>query len=156
MINIKARIKTLAVAMGGMTLSIFAQHSESATPQNRLVIAKNLEDIITLDPAEAYENTVSEILNNSYSRLVRRDPKNPEIINGDVASSWKVSGDGKTFTFDIRNDGRFPSGRIITPDDVVYSIQRVVLLNKTPSFLLKTFGWDENNIQQNVFIEGDT
>ncbi|MBY4954564.1 ABC transporter substrate-binding protein [Pantoea sp. DY-17] len=147
--------KPLALILAGITASLFSSWVQSATPPDTLVVAKNIEDVITLDPAEAYENSTSEILNNAYSRLVRRDPKNPATIEGDVASTWKVSDDGKTFTFTIRPNEHFPSGRAITADDAVYSLRRVILLNKTPSFLLKTFGWDSKNILQNVYSDGN-
>ena len=44
------------------------------TPKDTLVIAKNIADIVSLDPAEAYEPSGGEILNNTYQRLFSYDP----------------------------------------------------------------------------------
>lgn len=142
--------KKQALAILVMSYDAMAGLAHAATPENALVVAKNLEDVITLDPAEAYENTTGEIINNSYSRLVHRDKTDATKIVGDVAQSWAVSDDGKTYTFTLNPNEYFPSGRKISADDVVYSLQRVILLNKTPAFLLRNFGWNKDNIQKNV------
>lgn len=120
----------------------------SFAASDTLVVAKNLEDVLTLDPAEAYENTTGEMLNNAYSRLVRRNPEKPSEVIGDVADRWEASSDGVTYTFHIREHQRFPDGRQVTAQDAAYSLQRVVKLNKTPSFLFGQFGWTAANIDQ--------
>src|SRR5262245_11551993 len=43
-----------------------------------------------------------------------------------LAKSWTISEDGKTYTFKLRDDVTFCSGKKFTADDVVYSIQRMV------------------------------
>lgn len=43
-----------------------------------------------------------------------------------LAESWTVSPDGKLYTFKLRQDVTFCSGKKLTADDVVYSIMRVV------------------------------
>ena len=43
-----------------------------------------------------------------------------------LAESWKVSEDGKTYTFKLRQDVTFCSGKKMTAEDVVYSFKRVV------------------------------
>lgn len=117
----------------------------SLAASDTLVVAKNLEDVLTLDPAEAYENTTGEMLNNAYARLVKRHPAKSSEVVGDVADHWEAKGDGVTFTFHIRQQQHFPDGRQVTAEDVAYSLQRVVKLNKTPSFLFAQFGWTPAN-----------
>ncbi|MGE0718121.1 MAG: ABC transporter substrate-binding protein, partial [Alphaproteobacteria bacterium] len=43
-----------------------------------------------------------------------------------LAKSWSVSPDGKTYTFNLRDDVKFCDGRGMVADDVVYSIKRWV------------------------------
>jgi peptide/nickel transport system substrate-binding protein len=43
-----------------------------------------------------------------------------------LAKSWTISEDGKTYTFRLRDDVTFCSGRKFTAADVVYSVKRVV------------------------------
>ncbi|MBL8346219.1 MAG: hypothetical protein JNN03_12315, partial [Rubrivivax sp.] len=46
---------------------------QAATPKDTLVIAMAFDDIITLDPAEAFEISAGEIMGNCYERLIRYD-----------------------------------------------------------------------------------
>jgi peptide/nickel transport system substrate-binding protein len=43
-----------------------------------------------------------------------------------LAQSWTISEDGKTYTFKLRDDVTFCSGKKMTAADVVYSVKRVV------------------------------
>jgi peptide/nickel transport system substrate-binding protein len=43
-----------------------------------------------------------------------------------LAKSWNVSPDGKTYTFDVRQDVKFCDGRPMSAEDVVYSLKRWV------------------------------
>ena len=43
-----------------------------------------------------------------------------------LATSWTISEDGKLYTFKLRDDVTFCSGKKMTSADVVYSVQRMV------------------------------
>ena len=60
---------------------------------------------------------------------------------------WLPSSDGLNFTFKLRNGLKFESGRPVTADDVVFSLHRVIQLNKAGVFLLGQFGWTKENIE---------
>jgi peptide/nickel transport system substrate-binding protein len=102
------------------------------TPPDTLVQAWAIDDVITLDPAEVFEFTASEVLGNSYQGLVTYDVEDVTDIQGEIAESWEVSEDGRTFTFTIRPGLQFASGNPITAADPVYSLQRAVKLNSRP------------------------
>ena len=125
---------------------------QAATPGNTLVMAKDISDIITLDPAEVFELSGGEITANLYDRLMMFEPENLTKLVGGVAESWKVSDDGKTITFKIRPGLKFHSGNPVTPEDVAYSLQRVVKLNKTPAFIVTQFGWNKDNVDDLVKV----
>jgi peptide/nickel transport system substrate-binding protein len=58
-----------------------------------------------------------------------------------------VSKDGRTFTFHLRHGIKFSSGNQLTADDVVYSFQRVVNLQKDPaSWLITQMGIDSKSV----------
>lgn len=76
----------------------------------------------TLDPAMAQDATSWAYLEQIYGGLVRLD-NNLKVVP-DLASSWTVSDDGRTYTFALRPDAKFQSGRAITAADVKYSIER--------------------------------
>lgn len=43
----------------------------------------------------------------------------------DLASSWNISTDGLTYTFDLRDDASFQDGKPLTADDVAFTIQKI-------------------------------
>ena len=59
------------------------------TPRSVLVMAKALDDLITLDPAEAFEFTGIEILANIYDRPFDPNPEMPAEPKGNLVESWQ-------------------------------------------------------------------
>lgn len=122
----------------------------AATPKGVVVMVKQIDDIISFDPAESYEFSNNEMDANCYRRLVRPDPAKSGELSGDLAESWTVSPDGLTFTFKLKKDAFFATGKPVTAEDVVFSFQRVVLLNKTPGFILTQFGFSKDNVADTI------
>jgi len=127
----------------------------AATPPETLVVAKNIDDIVSLDPAQAYEFTSGEVLANVYDRLVQYDADDITKLAGGLAESWKVSEDGRSIAFTLREGAKFESGNPVRPEDVVFSFRRVVVLNKAPAFILTQLGWTPDNIDEMVRKTGD-
>ena len=75
-----------------------------------------------LNPVLSQQNEVDEdICSLVFSGLVRTSPAGePEP---DLAQSWDVQDDGKTYTFKLRDDVKWHDGYPFTADDVVYTIQ---------------------------------
>ena len=122
----------------------------AATPKDTLVIAFAFDDIISVDPAESFEISGGELLGNTYDRLVRLDVNDPSKLVADVAQSWTVSPDGKTYTFTLKPNLKFASGNPLTAEDVVYSMQRAIALDKSPAFILTQFGFTKDNVKDKV------
>ncbi|MBX6770562.1 MAG: peptide ABC transporter substrate-binding protein [Chloroflexi bacterium] len=78
----------------------------------------------TLDPAVAQDVVSWTYLLQIYSGLVRLDDKLQVVP--DLAQSWTVSPDRRTYTFTLRSDARFQDGRPITAEDVKYSLERAL------------------------------
>ena len=51
-------------------LTLTATPAAAATPKDTLVMANQIDDMITLDPAEVFEFTAAEYAANVYDRLV--------------------------------------------------------------------------------------
>jgi peptide/nickel transport system substrate-binding protein len=128
---------------------------QAATPPDTLVQAWQMDDIISLDPAEIFEFTASELAGNTYERLINYDYKDVSKIYGEVAESWSVSPDGKTFTFKIRQGKKFASGNPLTAEDVAFSLQRAVILDKSPAFILGQFGLTKDNAKEKIKASGN-
>ena len=124
--------------------------SQAATPKDTFVMAKDIADIITMDPAEVFELTTGEIIANIYDRIMMFEPEDLQNLVGGVAESWDISGDGKTITFTVRPGLEFHSGNPVRAEDVAWSLQRVVKLNKTPAFIITQFGWNADNVDSLV------
>nr|MDA3904407.1 ABC transporter substrate-binding protein [Desulfuromusa sp.] len=122
----------------------------ASTPADTLVMANSIDDVITLDPAEIFEFTGAEYAANTYDRLISYDVENVSNIYGVVAESWTISPDGKTYVFKIRKGIQFASGNQLTAKDVVFSLQRVIKLDKSPAFILSQFGFTPENVVENI------
>ena len=133
----------------GVLLST-SPYALAETPKDTLVIAKTIDDIISLDPAEAYEFMGIEVIANTYDRIMRLEPTDITKLVPGIAESYTLSDDGKTFTFKIRPGQKFTSGNPLTAADAVFSLQRVVKLDKTPAFLIGQLGWTKDNVDQMV------
>ena len=61
-----------------------------------------------------------------FDNLVRRDPRDSgKTIIPDLAHSWEISKDGKTYTFFLRKDVQFHDGAEFTADDVKATFDRI-------------------------------
>ncbi len=142
-------LSTLAAA-AATVLATTALPLHAATPKDTLVLAAAFDDIITLDPAESFEISAGELMGNGYDRLLRYDVNDPSKLVADLAKSWSVSADGKTYSFELKPGLKFASGNALTAEDVVFSLQRAVLLDKTPAFILTQFGLSKETVRDKV------
>src|SRR5262249_1483678 len=62
-----------------------------------------------------------------YDNLIRRDPRDSgQSIIPDLAHSWEISKDGKTYTFFLRRGVKFHDGGTLTAEDVKATFQRLI------------------------------
>jgi peptide/nickel transport system substrate-binding protein len=140
------RLKLMATSAMFALMVAAAPQAYAATPADTLVQAWAIDDIITLDPGEAFEISTAEVTANTYSKLVALDPADTSKIVSDIAESWDVSEDGLTYTFKLKPGLTFASGNPITAEDVAFSFERVIKLDKSPAFLLTQFGLTGDNV----------
>lgn len=125
------------------------------TPKDTLVQAWQIDDIISLDPAEIFEFSAAEYQAQVYERLIGYDVKDVSKILPGIAESWTVSDDGLTYTFKIRDGVKFHSGNPLTAQDAAWSLRRAVKLNLSPAFILGQFGLTADNVEQMVTAPDD-
>ena len=121
-----------------------------ATPPGIIVMALAIDDIISFDPAQAYEFSDEEANANIYQKLVSPVLTDLTKMGPDLAQAWEVSSDGKTFTFHLSQNAMFPSGKPATAADAEFSLHRVITLNLTPGFILTQFGFTKDNVAQMI------
>ncbi len=105
-----------------------------------LVIAMNLNDVVTLDPAYAGETTNLFIHINTYDTLVDIRPGDLSTIVPRLAESWEANADFTEFIFHLRKDVKFASGNPLTAQDVVFSWNRLLNIAGAPAFNLDGVG----------------
>lgn len=146
-------IKSVKLALAATLLALPGAQALAATPDNTLVVAQNIDDIVSIDPAQAYEFSSGEYVANTYDQLVQYDAEDTTTLTAGLASEWTIDADNREITFTLRDDVAFHSGNPVRPEDVLYSFERVVTLNKAPAFILTQLGWNEDNIDEMVTIE---
>ncbi|MBW8284815.1 MAG: ABC transporter substrate-binding protein [Rhizobium sp.] len=152
--NKSMRLLTTSAAMALLLAS--APQAFAATPADTLVLGWAFDDIITLDPGEAFEISTAEVTANTYSKLVNLDMNDTSKVVGELAESWTISEDGMTYTFKLKPGLKFASGNPITAEDVAFSFERAVKLDKSPAFLLTQFGLTGDNIANKAKAADET
>ena len=62
-----------------------------------------------------------------FDNLVRRDPRNGgKTIIPDLAHSWQIAKDGKTYTFHLRKGVQFHDSAELTADDIKATFDRII------------------------------
>lgn len=92
-----------------------------AAPDLRLA---DQDDVPTLDPARGYDTASWQFEEMLFNTLVDYDEDGRLVP--ELATTWEVSGDHRTYTFHLRPDVRFTNGRPLIASDIRYSIERVL------------------------------
>ncbi len=104
-----------------------------------------------LDPARA-QGSADEYVGHLFSGLVRLSPQLQ--VQPDLAESWAVSPDGKTYTFTLRPGLKFQSGQPLTAADVQYSWERAAD-PKTESVTASTYLGDIAGVKDKLAGKAD-
>jgi peptide/nickel transport system substrate-binding protein len=120
--------------------------SVAAGVPGTLVVAQSLDDIVSLDPAEGFELSSESAFTSLYQRLVQSDPDKPGDLRATLATDWQPGADGQSLVFTLRSGATFAGGHAVRPEDVVFSLQRAVRLNRSPAFILNELGWTADNV----------
>ncbi|MGQ0569692.1 MAG: ABC transporter substrate-binding protein, partial [Armatimonadota bacterium] len=111
-----------ALAIGLVSFPTAAQQPRSGGTLNFVVSAE--------PPSfDAHRETTFAVLHPikpHYNLLVKFDTQNYPKVVADLADSWTVSPDGKTYTFRIRRGVRFHDGSILTARDIKASYDRII------------------------------
>jgi len=103
----------------------FAQGIEIEAPKKGGIYRRPLEfSPKTLDPAVAADIYSVTVIQQIFDGLVQFD-KDLNVIPA-IAKSWKISPDGLTYTFYLREGIKFHNGREVTADDFIYSFTRII------------------------------
>ncbi|MFK4016825.1 peptide ABC transporter substrate-binding protein [Cobetia marina] len=78
----------------------------------------------SLDPQQISGTWENDVVGDLFEGLVT-EAADGERIPG-AAESWQISDDGKTYTFTLRQDGKWSDGEPVTAEDFVYALKRIM------------------------------
>jgi peptide/nickel transport system substrate-binding protein len=112
------------LAAAGLAVSLgLAPAAFAETPKDVLVIG-HVAELQTLDPAQAVTISDFRILCNMYEGLLRYKDGTLDV-EPDLATSWTISDDGKTYTFKLREGVKYHDGSDMDADSIKFAIDRV-------------------------------
>ena len=154
------KFKLLTVLLASaLVVSACSSSSDDAGGSGGAITVAYQNDIATLDPAIGYDWQNWSIIKSLFSRLLDYEPGTTNLVPDLATEMPKISADGKTFEFNIRDDVKFHNGRLLVAEDVKYSIERAVN-PKTQSpgagFFASIDGFDAASSGKSTDISGIT
>lgn len=102
--------------------SVSSQEITGTPTYGGSIVVGITNDLDSLDPHKAVAAGTREVLFNIFEGLVKPD-SNGNLVPA-VASDYDISEDGMKYTFILKDGVKFHNGKIVTADDVVYSLKR--------------------------------
>ncbi len=124
--------------LGGVLLAVCAVALSTAEAAEKTLVVGSSFIIKSLDPGRTIETTSNMINHSVYDSLVTFDGEDLGTPKPSLATDWKVTDEGKTYTFRLRRNVKFTSGNPFTSADVKWSFDRVKHLKNNPAFFLNS------------------
>lgn len=150
--NLLASVALSAMVMAGaagMNSAAFAE-----TPKDQLIVAFNMNNVLTMDPASITGGEAVQILNNVYDSLAQLNPETRKL-EPRLAESWDIAADNMSVTFKLREGVKFASGNPVTAQDVAWSFKRLLTLNLAQASYLKSRGFKSEDIDKYFVAKDD-
>jgi len=112
-----------AVCVGNQGVIIGGESGQELSPV-QVFRKNNGTEPGTLDPHRAEGVPASNVLRDLFEGLVMEDPSGRYVPG--AAESWTLSQDAKTYTFKMRENGKWSNGDKVTAEDFVYGLRRSV------------------------------
>lgn len=100
--------------------------ASTPTPEEqhaKMLLLNNIKEPTSLDPPIGFDQPSYDILNNLMEGLTRLDEN--QQVKPAAATEWKVSEDGKTYTFTLR-DAKWSNGDPVTAKDFEFAWKRML------------------------------
>jgi peptide/nickel transport system substrate-binding protein len=120
----------------GVLLVLWTASPPAAGAADKILVVGSSFIIKSLDPGRTIETTSNMITHSVYDSLVTFDGEDLSTPRPSLATDWKVSDGGRTYTFRLRPNVKFASGNPLTSADVKWSLDRVKNLKNNPAFFL--------------------
>ena len=120
-------VVALAVLIGSLVVAGLATGQTAATPRRGgILLAAIGADAPGLDPHQEQTFATLQPTSPLYSTLLQIEPGNYPNVIGDLATEWKISPDGLTYTFKLHRGVKFHDGSPLTSADVKASYDKIL------------------------------
>ncbi|MDP5228056.1 MULTISPECIES: ABC transporter substrate-binding protein [Arthrobacter] len=157
----------LLASVGLLALSGCGSPSTAGGSATRDFTVNWATSLTNIDPAFVCAGNENSFASNFYARLVKLGADtqadgtavantDPARVQGDLATSWKVSPDGKDYTFSLHPGAKFANGDPLDAEAVRYSIMRNLTIGGCGSLGLQIGLTDPALIKNVVVVDPST
>ena len=126
----------------GRVLDLTKADSGGSVPFNNpgTFVFQTIGPIKTLDPAWIYDTASAAQTGLIYDPLLYFDGESSEEFIPQLATEWEFNSTDLTFRFKIREGVKFTSGNDLTPEDVEYTFERWMVMDRSGGPTWMIFG----------------
>lgn len=130
----RSLLRTSAVVGAGAAMATSpygraALASMAAQKSSGIAIFSSAVDIPNIDPAVGHDGSIAMAQKHLYDTLYRHQGNPPELVPW-LAKDHSVNDDATEWTFNLDERATFADGSPVTAEAVVYSLQRVLEINR--------------------------
>jgi peptide/nickel transport system substrate-binding protein len=141
---------SLLIGVPPTALAWFGQ-AAAAAPSNQTLTFAIDADQATMDPQTTISATDAVPQLNLYEGLTRFKPDTTNV-EPDLATDWRVSSDGLTWTFNLRQGVKFQDGTPFNAQAVLFSLNRMKTISQGMAFVLRDVTAVQSNGDSQVTI----
>jgi peptide/nickel transport system substrate-binding protein len=123
----KASKVLIALLLVAAVPAVFG-HAQVKNPTT--FVHQNISQPDSLDPGWAFDTASYSTIQQVYESLLTYKGGSTSEFLPVLAESFTISADGLTYTFKIRKDVKFHDGSDLTPEDVAYTYQRLLAIDR--------------------------
>ncbi|SMB91084.1 ABC transporter substrate-binding protein [Deinococcus hopiensis] len=121
------------LALLPLTVMLASCNKKADANGGPVLVVQESADIPTLDPGTSYDTGSGQIVENIYETLVTYKGSSLSQLQPMLATEWRVSNGGKTYTFTLRDGVKFHSGNDFKCADAEYTFRRNLVTNTSQS-----------------------
>ncbi|MDQ0193773.1 ABC transporter substrate-binding protein [Paenibacillus wynnii] len=126
------------LALGLLLSIIITEGKEASAAVAKQVLRIGVDAIpAVLDPAPTVDGTASSVIKGLFEGLVRLN-QSGQAVPG-IAKSWKISNDGKTYTFTLRSSAKWSNQQPVKASDFEYAWKLALSPQATNGLAFKMF-----------------
>jgi peptide/nickel transport system substrate-binding protein len=128
-------MKRLLMWTAVFALALFVAASGVTAARSDTIIIGTTDQPDKLEPADSYDMPGWWTISQTHEGLLRLNPRTEEV-EPCLATSWTISKDGLTYTFQLRRGVTFTDGAAFNAKAVKQSFERALKLNGDPVWLI--------------------